>query len=212
MLGCLTHRINYMHTRPALILALLAACAAPHGTAAREKATSLARLGNHSLRVTTTSKAAQEAFDRGLTLAYSFGHHAAEQEFQRAAAADPYCPMAWWGIALVNGPHINFPMMPPENAAKAWEALSKAKALAPRATPFEQELIEALSKRYANPAPDDRAPLDGAYAEAMRTLWHGYPHSPDAGSLFAQAVMDVHPWDLWKGGEAQPWTPEIVET
>ena len=31
--------------------------------------------------------------------------------------------MAWWGVALVNGPHINFPMVPPDHAKAAWEAL-----------------------------------------------------------------------------------------
>ena len=31
------------------------------------------------------------------------------------------------------------------------------------------------------------------------------------GSLSAEALMDLHPWDYWKkNGEAQPWTPEIV--
>lgn len=169
-------------------------------------------LGEHSLSVTTKSDAAQQAFDRGLNWAYGFGHFAAEQEFRRAAAEDPRCAMAYWGIALVNGPHINFPMVPPAKAKTAWEALEKAVELAPRASRLEQELIGALRKRYANPQPEDRSALDRAYAEAMREVWKEFPEHSDVGTLYAESEMDLHPWDLWVDGAAQPWTPQIVAT
>jgi tetratricopeptide (TPR) repeat protein len=172
----------------------------------------LEHLGHHTFPVTTTSREAQRAFDRGLTLAYSFGHYAAEQEFRNALKADPNCAMAYWGIALVNGPHINFPFVPPDKAAAAWGALTNAQALAGKTTPLEQSLIKALSARYANPQPDDRAPLDLAYANAMRELWKANPGNADVGTLFVEAAMDLHPWDLWQAGKPQPWTPEIVET
>ena len=35
---------------------------------------------------------------------------------------------------------------------------------------MECALIDALAKRYANPQPEDRAPLDLAYANAMREV------------------------------------------
>jgi tetratricopeptide (TPR) repeat protein len=172
----------------------------------------LDRLGRHTFPVTTTSKEAQRAFDRGLTLAYSFGHYAAEQEFRRALAADPNCAMAYWGIALVNGPHINFPLVPPPKAAAAWAALTNAQALAAPTTPLEQSLIQALSTRYANPPPEDRSALEAAYAHAMRELWKANPDNADIGTLFVEAAMDLHPWDLWKAGQPQPWTPEIIDS
>jgi hypothetical protein len=171
------------------------------------------KLGNHHFKITTRSAAAQRAFDRGLTLAYAFSHHRAEQEFRAATKSDPQCAMAWWGIALVNGPHINFPMVPPANAKSAWDALGKAEQLAPGASPLEQALIGALSKRYANPQPADRSRLDKAYAAAMREVWITYPRHADVGTLYAEALMDLHPWDLWKNdGTPQPWTPEIAAT
>jgi len=174
--------------------------------------TELTHLGNHHFKVTTTSAKAQRSFDRGLTLAYSFGYYAAEQEFRRVAGADPQCAMAYWGIALVNGPHINFPMVPPDHAAKAWEALAMAKTLAKGVSPLEKALIDALSHRYANPQPEDRSSLDQDYAYAMREVWKIYSESADVGTLFAESLMDLHPWDLWVNGTPQPWTPEIVGT
>ena len=169
-------------------------------------------LGQHSFKITTKSAEAQRAFDRGLTWAYSFGHFAAEREFRAALTADPDCAMAWWGIALVNGPHINFPLVPPEKAAKAWEAITAAQRLATQCSPLEKSLIGALAKRYANPQPEDRAPLDQAYAEAMRGIWRANPGLADIAVLFAEAAMDLHPWNYWDKGAAQPWTGEIVET
>ncbi|MDB6174079.1 MAG: Tetratricopeptide repeat protein [Chthoniobacteraceae bacterium] len=168
-------------------------------------------LGSHSFKVSTRSGEAQRAFDRGLTLAYAFSHLAAEQEFRRAAEADPQCAMAWWGIALVNGPHINVPAVQAERAKIATEAVAKARELAPAAGKTEHELIEALGLRYRYPQPEDRAPLDQAYAEAMRNVWKSNPENADVATLCAEALMDLHPWDLWlNDGRPQPWTPEIV--
>jgi tetratricopeptide (TPR) repeat protein len=170
-------------------------------------------LGSHSYRITTASPEAQKAFDRGLTLAYSFSHERAEREFRRAAEIDPKCAMAWWGVALVNGPHINFPVVPPDKALAAWDALTKAQALAPGASETERALIGALAKRYANPQPEDRRPLDEAYADAMRAVYKAHPQDADVAVLFAESAMDLVPWDLWTyDGKPRPGEEEIQET
>jgi hypothetical protein len=47
----------------------------------------------------------------------------------------------------------------------------------------------------------------------MRTVWHRFPDDADAGALFADAMLNLRPWDLWlPTGEPQPGTPEIVAT
>ncbi len=190
---------------------LLAGCASRREESGPPATGRLYHLGNHTFTVGTRSAEAQRTFDRGLTLAYAFSHRAAEDEFRRAAQADPDCAMAWWGVALVNGPHINFAAVPPDHAQVAWDALTKAKALAPRAGELERALIGALEKRYANPQPEDRSQLDNAYAAAMREVWRTHPKNADVGTLCAEALMDLHPWDLWQqNGEAQPWTAEIL--
>ena len=60
-------------------------------------------------------------------------------------------------IALAGGPHINYPLVPPPAAERAWKELGLAKQYALHASPVERELIEALSHRYANPQPEDRS-------------------------------------------------------
>lgn len=81
------------------------------------------------------------------------------------------------------------------------------------ATAVERALIEGLGHRYANPQPDDRSPLDRAYADAMRGVWQKFPEDPDVGGFFAEAMMDLRPWDQWApDGQPQPGTDEILAT
>ncbi|MEO5958275.1 MAG: hypothetical protein ABIZ49_01155, partial [Opitutaceae bacterium] len=154
-------------------------------------------LGSYTRKITTKSEEAQRYFNQGLALLHGFNHGSAIRSFQEAARLDPECAMAHWAIALANGPHINLPMVPPPAAEQAWAELTLAQKHAARATPVERALIAALATRYANPQPADRSPLDRAYADAMRKVWQAYPKDPDVGAFFAEALMDLRPWDQW---------------
>ena len=170
-------------------------------------------LGPHTRPIATKSPQAQKYFDQGLNLVFGFAHGAAIRSFQEAARLDPECAMAHWGIALASGPHINFPLVPPPMAEQAWNALQRAQKFAASAKPADRALIEALGKRYVQAQPEDRSPLDRAYADAMRIAWKAHPKDPDVGALFAEAMMDLRPWDQWTPeGQAQPGTDEIIAT
>ncbi len=55
--------------------------------------------------------------------------------------------------------------------------------------------------------------LQLAYANAMREVARQNPDDPDAGALFAESMMDLHPWGLWTlDGKPVDGTPEIVAT
>src|ERR1044071_4678435 len=126
-------------------------------------------LGSYKYKITIASPEAQRYFNQGLAFYHGFNHGAAIRSFQEAARLDPQCAMAHWGIALASGPHINLPLVPPPAAELAWNELQLALENQEHASPVERDLIEALSHRYANPQPEDRVPLDQAYADAMRT-------------------------------------------
>jgi tetratricopeptide (TPR) repeat protein len=170
-------------------------------------------LGRHHRAITTTSKDAQRYFDQGLVLAFAFNHDEAIRSFKEATKHDPSCAMAWWGIALANGPHINNPSLDPDHAHAAWEALEIARGFAKTGNDTERALIDALSHRYAADPASDRSPLDAGYADAMRAVWHAHPKDADVGALFAESMMDLRPWDLWtKEKKPQPGTEEIMAT
>lgn len=159
---------------------------------------------------TTRRDSIQRYFDQGLVLAYGFNHAEAARSFWQVTRMDSTCAMGWWGFAYVLGPNYNAGMEADDHA-RAYEATMKATALKDRCMPKEQGLIEAMTLRYAKEAPADRSPLDKAYSEALRALSAKHPDDADIAALFAESLMDQHPWDLWnKDGTAKPWTPEII--
>lgn len=172
-------------------------------------------LGAHRRKVTTTSPEAQAYFDQGLRLLYGFNHDEATRSFARAAALDPECAMCFWGAAITLGPNYNVPMLP-ERSVMAWDALQKARAVAPRGTAVEQALIGALTSRYKGPeplSPEAMQPYSVAFANAMRRVAAQHPGDMDVQVLFAESLMDVNPWRLWSlDGNPAPGTEEIVTT
>lgn len=151
----------------------------------------------YARKVTTKSPEAQAWFDQGIQLLYGYNHDEAIRSFEKAAEIDPSCAMAWWGSAYARGLHINKPEMAQEQSEGAFAAAQKALAAIDDETPVERALIEAVSKRYAMPVPEDRKPLDLAYADAMEAAWHAHPDDADVGALFAESLMNLQPWDLW---------------
>lgn len=168
-------------------------------------------LGTLHHAITTTSERAQRYFDQGLRLVYAFNHEEAVRAFEETSRLDPSAAMAYWGVALALGTNINA-AMDRGKARRAWEAVQKARAHSAHVTAAERGYIEALSKRYS-PKGRSRSNLDKAYADAMRSLWREFPEDPDAGVLFAEALMDLHPWDLWTAdGQPRAGTDEILST
>lgn len=170
-------------------------------------------LGDHHRTISTYLPTAQRYFDQGLRLMFAFNLEEAERSFRAAVALDPTCAICSWGVALALGPHINFPATPERTVAAA-AAIAEAKARADGATPVERALIAALARRYSDPAPttpEGQTALDTAYAEAMRAVAKSYPDDADVAYLAAEALLDLHPWDLYESdGTAKAWTPEIV--
>jgi len=170
-------------------------------------------LGSITYKITTANESAQAYFDQGLRLAYAFNHGEAQRAFRKAERLDPDCAMCFWGEALVLGPNINLPMQE-DAVAPAYAVAQKAKALAGKATAREQALIGALVARYGSDPKAARAPFDKAYAAEMAKVASQFPDDDEITTLYAEAVMDLSPWDYWKPGgrEPNPQSAPIVPT
>jgi len=170
-------------------------------------------LGSLTYKVTTSSAAAQSYFDQGLRLTHAFNHEEAQRAFRKAQKLDPDCAMCFWGEALVLGPNINLPMQE-DAVAPAYATAQKAKALAGKASPREQALIGALAARYGSDPKAARAPFDAAYAAEMAKLATQFSDDDEIATLYAEAVMDLSPWNYWKPGgrEPNPQSVPIVPT
>lgn len=168
-------------------------------------------LGKHSRKV-SENKEAQAYFDQGLAFLYAYNHDEAIRAFEHAAALDPDCAMACWGVAISNGGHINKPNVDPDHEKSALAALKKAEA-AKTAADVDRALIAAQTKRFADPSPKDRAELNAAYTAAMKAVWEKYPKDADVGALYAESMMNLRPWDLWTAdGKPQPGTETLLAT
>ncbi|TVQ30481.1 MAG: hypothetical protein EA356_15070 [Geminicoccaceae bacterium] len=160
-------------------------------------------LGRLRRRVTTGSVDAQHWFDRGLVWTYAYHHEEAIACFERALADDAGCAMAHWGVAYGLGPNYNKPWeaFDPDDLARslqrARDHLVAAQAHPARLMPVEQALIGALVTRYPDDPNADLAAWSDAYAAAMRRVHAAYPNDLDVKTLFAEALMNRTPWQLW---------------
>jgi tetratricopeptide (TPR) repeat protein len=168
-------------------------------------------LGDHHVPITTRVPVAQRYFDQGMRLLYGFNHGEAIRSFNEAARLDSTCAMCHWGTAYAYGPHVKAGMDSAAGIA-AYTALHQALARLSHASPRERAYLVALAKRYRVNPPTDRAALDSAYAAGMSDVVKRYPNDLDAATLYAEALMDLRPWNYWdkKTGEPYPGTGEIV--
>jgi tetratricopeptide (TPR) repeat protein len=173
-------------------------------------------LGDYHRAISTISPEAALWFDRGLIWSYGFNHEEAVACFERAAAADPGCAMAHWGIAYALGPNYNKPWEFFDETdlrttvERTHAAVAEAQRLAPEATPIEQALIEALAHRF--PTADSAGAADAwsvwnqDYAAAMTRVHALHPDDLDVAALTADALMNLTPWELWDLTTGDPAT------
>ncbi|MDL5199354.1 hypothetical protein [Streptomyces sp. ALI-76-A] len=168
-------------------------------------------LGTHGRSVTTSSAQAQLWFDRGLVWTYAFHHEEAVACFEAAAAADPDCAMAHWGIAYALGPNYNKPweffdgQELTRTVDRTHAAVELAHEKSADATPVERALIGALRARYPRAEPvDDCSVWNEPYADSMRAVHALAPDDPDVAALYADALMNLTPWQLWDLRSGEP--------
>src|SRR6185369_5176167 len=167
-------------------------------------------LGDINHPVSTTNPEAQKFFNQGLAYIYAFNHEEAVRSFKRATELDPQLAMGYWGMALAFGSNYNVPADGP-SLLTAYTNLQKALELAPKASEQDRAYINALSKRYSSDLRADQTQLAVAYKNAMGELSKRYPDDLDAATLYAESMMNLHPWKLWTlDGKPTEDTLEIV--
>lgn len=160
-------------------------------------------LGSYHRSVNSTSDAAQTWFDRGLIWSYAFNHEEAIRCFERAVKHDPNCAMAHWGLAYALGPNYNKPWEFFDESdlkrtlQRAYSATIKGKGHA-KPKSVESALIDALQLRYAQDVPPmDFATRNRQYASAMELVYQEYTADLDVATLYAEALMNLTPWQMW---------------
>jgi tetratricopeptide (TPR) repeat protein len=111
-------------------------------------------------------------------------------------------------IAYVLGPNFNsVANMGTINEIR--NAVTKAVRLMDHASDWEKVLIKSIQIKF----PMDTIATHGeSFAKAMKEAFTQFPNNSFVATLYAEAVMNNHPWDFYdhKGGEPRPWTKELV--
>ena len=137
---------------------------------------------------TSCKPEAQQSFERGLALLHSFAYVEAAKAFNDAAAKDPACAMAQWGIAMSQYHTI---WGPPTDAAFATGRIAAEKA-AKLGAPGEREndYIAAIGAYYKGDGVAHPARVV-AYERAMAGVAKRNPDDHEASILHALATLGV---------------------
>jgi hypothetical protein len=139
---------------------------------------------------TSCTPQAQEKFDRGLAMVHSFFYPNSVQAFTEAAAADPQCAIAYWGIAISNRPN---PLILPLTAValkNGSEAVEKGKAIGAK-TERERDWLAAIELYYKDYDKVDQTQRGLAYERAMEALTQKYPDDWEAAIFYALALNET---------------------
>jgi Tfp pilus assembly protein PilF len=160
-----------------LVSALALAQPAPH-----ERHDHSEKLGTVSFQ-TSCGTAANAIFLRGVTWLHSFEYEQAESTFTEAAAADPSCAIAYWGIGMSLYHPLWAPPSPSE-LQRGRAAVAKAQAT-PAKSQRERDYVGAVATFYANSDKVDHKTRALAYNSAMKQLHDQYPDDHEAAVFYA---------------------------
>jgi tetratricopeptide (TPR) repeat protein len=144
-------------------------------------------LGTVEFGVSCTTKA-QESFTRGVALLHSFTYEESAEAFRDAAARDPRCAMAHWGLAMTEYHQLWEPYAGPAELQRGSGEIQKARELKP-GTPREKDYIEALGVFYDGWEHRDHAARAKAYRDAMRGVHERNPKDQEAAIFYALALV-----------------------
>jgi peroxiredoxin/Tfp pilus assembly protein PilF len=147
----------------------------------------MGRTGRVSFPVTTTSKEAQAFINQGVGQLHGFWYLEAERSFRQAAAIDPSCAMAYWGMAMAN--------LTNATRAKGFIAEATKRKYATELTPREHDYIDALQAYHADqPKGGDRKK---GFVTALKRIADTY-----ADDIEAKAFTVRYAWEYRTFGDA----------
>ncbi len=170
---------------------LLAFCLAALGAAQEDHSQhqhAVAGLGTVDFR-TSCSASAQQSISRGAALLHSFGYEEARIAFQAAAAADPACGMAYWGIAR-SWYHPIWASPTEDELKEGAQSIARASATGAK-TARERDYIASLSVFYKDWPSVDHATRAKNYERALSEIAKRYPDDDEAAIFYALQLVAI---------------------
>jgi peroxiredoxin/tetratricopeptide (TPR) repeat protein len=144
----------------------------------RQRAYLMQNTGPVNFPVSTSSPEAQEFVNQGIGQLHGFWYFEAERSFRQAAALDPNCAMAYWGMALANT----------NNVQRSKGFLAEAVKRKAGITEHETLYIDALDAFHKADAKKDKERHE-AYAKALERIIYKNP-----ADIEAKALLGLQLW------------------
>ena len=183
------------------LLSVSLAMAQHHGPSSEQPVALYKGLGTWRHPIHTNSAEAQKFFDQGLALLYGFNRYESLRSFRKAAELDRNAAMAYWGMAMAQGPYINMDGDAELNMKASCSAVEAGLKLT-GAPERERAYLQAAAKRCPEYQPK-------AYADAMRALATRWPDDLDAATLYAESLLVPVRWH-WYRADGTP-APGVAE-
>ena len=153
----------------------------------RQRARLLSGTGKVHLPVTTRVAEVQQFIDQGVGQLHGFWYFEAERTFRQAAALDPACAMAYWGMAMSN---VN-------NPKRAKGFIDQAVARKKKVSRREQKWIDAYAAYFSGNGNDRDRRRD--LVRRLEDIRYEYP-----GEIEARAFLAFQLWDNQNHGIPLP--------
>ena len=138
----------------------------------RQKAYLMGGTGNVTFPATCSKPVVQKFINQGVGQLHGFWFFEAERSFRQAAAIDPECAIAYWGMAMAN---INN-----EKRAKGFIALAVKRK--DKVTERERMYIEAVDA-YVKAGSKKNKDRSRTYAKALERISYKYPDDIESKAL-----------------------------
>ncbi|CAN5574215.1 hypothetical protein BH20VER1_BH20VER1_13630 [soil metagenome] len=138
------------------------------------------------------SAPAQREFTRAISFLHHMTYPQAREAFRQAIKTEPECAMAHWGFAMTLFQPL-WPTRPsPDALQEGWEAIAKAKALAPP-TERERMLIAAAEAFFLDPESSDYWLRIRRWEAAMEKAYEALPKDDEVAAFYALAHLATAP-------------------
>ncbi|MEO0415322.1 MAG: redoxin domain-containing protein, partial [Verrucomicrobiota bacterium] len=131
--------------------------------------------------VKTTSKEAQKFINQGIGQLHGFWDFEAERSFRQAAALDPDCAMAYWGMAQANF----------KNDVRGKGFAEEAKNRMGSVGEVEKRWIESIAAYFSNTKLDKKKRLRD-YVKALERMAESYPDNIEVKAFLLKQIYYNH--------------------
>eukprot|EP01130_Rhizamoeba_saxonica_P008123 TRINITY_DN3281_c0_g1_i5.p1 TRINITY_DN3281_c0_g1~~TRINITY_DN3281_c0_g1_i5.p1 ORF type:complete len:444 (-),score=71.97 TRINITY_DN3281_c0_g1_i5:1450-2781(-) len=168
-------------------------------------------LGCYTFTLQHTNESAQHLLNCAFIQMYGFNHEEAIRLFTLSLSHDHTLAIAHWGIAYsLIGNYNNGDGLDLEQARV--HSNIALDILQPTDHPIVKLLVECLNKRCANIDTCCDYNTKMVYANSMRSIYQQFLQNLDVCSLFAESLMNLHPWEMWVKNSEGQIVPKLDET